>query len=74
MTRSEDGERRQMLEEIGRLVAEAKGSGTTLRAGHHAALLFAAHPAATFSIGHIIDAITQAAAKAGVPVEASRTE
>ena len=66
--------RRLLLEEIPRIVADAKAEGMTLRTAHHAGILFATYPGANLSIGRIIDELVAAAAVAGVPVEIARPE
>jgi hypothetical protein len=69
---SRTSERQELLQEIQRIVASAMASGSTLRVGYHAGLLFAAYPVAGLSIRGIIDELTAAATKAGVVVETPR--
>jgi len=65
----EDAARELMALELGRIVADAKRSGDTIRAGYHAGMLFAAYPKANYSIKWIIEELTLAAKKANVPIE-----
>ena len=65
--------RRLLLEEVGRIVADAKTAGSTIRAGYHAGMLAAAYPE-VFSIGRIVDELVLAATKEGVAIEMSRPE
>ena len=62
---------RLLLEEIERIVGDARYRDETIRANHHARLLFDAYPY-TFSLGRIIDELVLAAAREGVPVDISR--
>ena len=66
--------RRLLLEAIPQIVASAQADGGMLRIAEHAAMLFAAYPAANLSMGRIVDELVAAAAAAGVPVEISRPE
>ena len=60
------------MEDIARVVAGTKITGSLLRISKHAARLFAAYPGANFSLGRIIDELVAAAAAAKVAVEISR--
>jgi hypothetical protein len=62
-----------LLEEIKRIVEDARKDGGTLRAGYQAGLLAVAHPN-VFSIGRIVDELVMQASKRKVPVEISRPD
>jgi hypothetical protein len=61
--------RERLADEIAKVVEDARSSRLTLRTGPHAARLFAAHPNANRSVGHIVDQLIAAAVAAGVAVE-----
>ena len=63
-----------LLEEIERIIAEAKQANDVVRAGYHAGQLLRAYPQSGFSLSRIINEITAVAAAAKVPVEISRPE
>lgn len=70
-TGERDIRRALVLEEITRIVGDAKTEGRVLRAGYHAGLLAHRYPDC-FSIGRFIDELIMAASKQGVPVEIGR--
>ena len=74
MSDAAEGARALLLEEVLRIVEDAKRSSSVVRAGYHAGQLLAAYPKAGFSLGRIIDEIVAAAAAARVPVEISRDQ
>jgi len=61
-----------LLEEIERIVAEAKQANDPVSAGYHAGHLLRAYPQSGLSLGRIINEITAMAAASKVPVENSR--
>jgi len=63
-----------LLEEIERIIAEAKKANDVVRAGYHAGQLLRVYPQAGFTHSRIINEITAAAAMAKLPVEISRVE
>lgn len=66
-----NGAEQALREEIARIVLEAKASGEVIRAGYHAGMLVASHPA-SFSLGRIIDELVMEATRHGVPIEITR--
>jgi hypothetical protein len=63
-----------LLEEIERIIADARKANDVVRAGYHAGQLLRAYPQAGLTLSRIIDEITAAAAMAKVPVEISPAE
>jgi hypothetical protein len=66
--------KRLLMQEIDRIIAEAKGAENIVRAGYLAGQLFRAYPAAGLSAREIVDAIIAAAAAAGLAVDISQPE
>jgi hypothetical protein len=66
--------RARLSAEIERSVIGAVRRGSIVRAGYIAGILADAYPDAGLSVGHIVDAIAEAAAKRGIPVEIARPD
>jgi hypothetical protein len=66
--------RARLSEEIERSVLGAVRRGSIVRTGYIAGMLAEAYACAGFSVGHIVDAIAEAAAKRGIPVEIARPD
>jgi hypothetical protein len=64
--------RELLMEEIARIVAEAKATNSTLRVGPEAKRLDDTYPVSGFSRGRIIDELILAASNLGVSVEVDR--
>jgi hypothetical protein len=64
-------ERTLMLNQIARIVADAKAKRLILSAGNHAARLFAEFPHANLAVARIVEEILLAAKLAGVTVKVS---
>jgi len=58
--------------EIDRIVSNAARAGSVVRTGYYAGMLAHTYADAGFSLGHIVDAIADAAGKRGVPCEIAR--
>ena len=63
-----------ILQDIERIIDEARIRSSIVRAGYHAGELLRAYPMSGLSLGRIVDEIVLAAASAGVPVEIGRQE
>ena len=72
MTQEEARER--LAAEISRIISNAARAGSVVRTGYYAGMLADAYWAAGFSLGHIVDAIAEAASKRGIPVEIARSD
>ena len=64
--------RAKLAEEIERAITNLVRAGSIVRTGYLAGILAEAHADAGFSVGHIVDAIAQEAARRGIPVEIGR--
>jgi len=67
--RSQADARERLREEIERLVTNSVRSGSIVRTGYFAGMLANAYADAGFSVGQIVDAITEEAVRRGIPVE-----
>jgi hypothetical protein len=61
--------RERLKEEIERLIMNAARCGSVVRTGYFAGMLAKTYAEAGFSVGHIVDAIADAASRRGIPVE-----
>jgi hypothetical protein len=66
--------RARLSDEIGRSVIGAVRRGSIVRTGYIGDILADAYPDAGFSIGHIVDAIAEAASERSIPVEIARPD
>jgi len=66
--------RERLAAEINRIISNAARAGSVVRTGYYAGMLADAYWAAGFSLGHIVDAIAEAASKRGIPVEIARSD
>jgi hypothetical protein len=66
--------RERLNEEIKRLVRNAVRCGSVVRTNYFAGMLAETYAEAGFSLGHIVDAIADAASRRGIPVEIARPD
>ena len=66
--------RQRLAEEIERIVTISVRPGSIVRTGSHAGMLASTYSDAGYSVGHIVDAIAEAASKRGIPVEIARPD